>query len=52
MKLPLKNIRENYNKEEKQEEDNLFDVKYLLLDNGGNSDFIFKYNKKLRKFIA
>ena len=24
----LKNIRENYNKEEKQEEDNLFDYKY------------------------
>jgi len=27
MKLLLKNIRENYNKEEKQEEDNLYDSK-------------------------
>jgi hypothetical protein len=27
MKLLLKNIRENYNKEEKQEEDNLYDYK-------------------------
>ena len=27
----MKNIRENYNKEEKQEEDNLFDYKYYQL---------------------
>ena len=30
MKLLLKNIRENYNKEEKQEEDNLYNYKYFF----------------------
>ena len=30
MKLLLKNIRENYNKEEKQEEDNLNHYKYFF----------------------
>ena len=32
MKLLLKNIRENYNKEERQEEDNLFSFLSLNLE--------------------
>jgi hypothetical protein len=35
MKLLLKNIRENYNKEEKQEEDNFYHYKYFLLFKSG-----------------
>ena len=31
MKLPLKNIRGNYNKEEKQEEDNLYKYKWIFV---------------------
>ena len=40
MKLPLKNIRENYNKEEKQEE-----------DNSANFNKLFSYSNRMIKFI-
>ena len=44
MKLLLKNIRENYNKEEKQEEDNLQDYNYFNLLNAVN---LYLNTKKL-----
>ena len=37
MKLPLKNIRENYNKEERLEEDSLKRIKPHLEKSGLNS---------------
>ena len=49
MKLLLKNIRENYNKEEKQEEDNYYDYKFFF--NFLKAENLYLSTMKIKKIL-